>query len=263
MSTIRDLREQKRWSQQHLAHQLGISVKRLSELETGLALPKPGLASEIERIFSVQGIATSQEILSERAMRRLARTRRFQFEKVTAEPWRRAETYYTNALREMKAPPQVVAWMKRHLPSDAASEILCYCEAAANGAKPLFANPHQCGFRDLCIVDRWGAALGERLLPALSWKSTDLECILWPQVDFHCGRRVDFLVIVRISGKSIWCVVEIDGPSHTEEADVFRKKLLRVDVVSISTNDVKGRRFLKRLAEEMRLLALGDKATRR
>lgn len=255
MSTIRDLRERKRWSQQHLAEQLGISVKRLSELETGLSLPKPALASDIERIFSVQGIATSQEVLSERAVRRLVRTRRFQFEKVTPEPWRRAETYYSSALRQLHAPPKIVAWMKRHLPSDAASEILCYCEAAANGAKPLFGNPHQCGFRDLCIVDAWGAALGERVLPALTWKTSDLECILWPQVEFHCGRRVDFLVLLRISGKSIWCVVEIDGPSHTEEANLFRKKLLRIDVISISTDDVKARRFLKRLSEEFRLLA--------
>jgi hypothetical protein len=53
----------------------------------------------------------------------------------------------------------------------------------------------------------------------------------------------------------VWCVVEIDGPSHSEVQDKFRNELLRVKVISISTDDVKARRFMKRLAEEFRLLA--------
>ena len=148
----------------------------------------------------------------------------------------------------------MLGWLKRFCHSDEATESLGLVQLAAAGARPVFASPHECGFRGVPVMDFKGLSLGERLLPGLHWAHPEFECILWPQVTLRpmaISYRADYLVLLRKSS-SHWLILELDGQKHDQEADSYRQCQLGLLDIRIAANEVRKFRFISLLMEELK-----------
>lgn len=239
MEWMRNRRKELGLSQRQVAALAEITMSRLSEFESGLRLPSPEIAAKLGGALGVDGVAGSGQILPREAMRRLTRPKPYEFPAVNKEPWQRMERRLDWKLKQIKLPKEVAAWIQRHLACNSGQEGLSLYQLGAAGARPVIANAHECGYRGLAILDDKGEALGERMQPALHWLTPEFECVLWPQVTFLNGLRVDLLILLRVGGgKSRWIVVEVDGPHHDAETDAKRDKWVTVPVFRVSNKDV-------------------------
>lgn len=239
MQWIRKRREELGLTQEHLGREVGISRKRVSELEGGLFLPRPALARELERVLKLKGIPDRSQLFPMRGLRRLGQARPFDLVPVNSEPWQRMEAHFESLLRQLRVPEAVAEWMRRFLPCDSGHEGLALFQLAAAGARPLLLNPHQCGYRKQAILDAQGEALAERPLAGLHWRCKSLEALLWPQVRLMSGFRLDFLIRARRAGSRRWLAVELDGLLHKLERDARRDRMLGLSVLRVPLSEVK------------------------
>jgi len=109
------------------------------------------------------------------------------------------------------------------------------------GARPQISNPHVLGFRAWPIVDAEGQLLGERKLAGLMGRLQGLQYVLWPQVLLRPQTltfRVDGLVFLRRGRRTVWCIVEFDGPGHRPEQDRFRAAQLKLPEIRVGWSEV-------------------------
>ena len=119
--------------------------RRVSELETGIFLPRPELARSLERVLKVVGIPDRSQVSSSRGVRRMGRARPFDLMEVNAEPWQRTEAHFESLLRQLKVSEGVSGWMRRFLSCESAHEGLALLQLAAAGARPILLSPHGIG----------------------------------------------------------------------------------------------------------------------
>lgn len=256
MQWIRKRREELGLSQERLGREVGISRRRVSELESGMFLPRPELARRLEEALRVMGMPDKSQVLSARALRRMARARPFELNEVNVEPWQRVEVHFAGLLRQLKVPEGVGAWMRRFLACESGHEGLALYQMVAAGARPFWLSPHSGGYRRLAILDERGEALGERPLPGLHWQCDRLETLLWPQVRLMNGFRLDWLVRARRGERRQWLGVELDGPLHKLERDAMRDRMVGLRMLRVPLSEVKSLNLARFL--EARLLDPAD-----
>lgn len=248
MEILRTQRRHLKLSLTRLSALTGIPRQTLGDLEAGRYLPGPLEAERLARTLQLPCLPDPTQTLSQRSLRRLHPCQPWQLPPVDVGPWERLKSDCAGLLRRLCLPEQVMNWMELCLPTDSLYEALALCTLAAEGAQGVFANPHACGYRYHAVVDRLGRPLGERLLAGLLWKPGARECLLWPQVSIASPRgnhRLDMLVLFQ----GCWLDVEVDGRQHQPELDEFRRRLIGLPEIRVTTHEVRALRFAERLAE--------------
>ena len=228
-----------------VSEQTGIPKSTLWNIEHGRCLPEPAGAVLLRKVLVLPGIPDSSQVLHAKLVRQP-----FDRPRVNQVYWQRMEQAFAYHLRQLRPPRQILDWMKECLASDSPVECVALCSLAADGAVGQFSNPHARGFRQLCLLDRDGLALGDRCLPGLQWKVAGQPVLLWPQVNVLTPKgtfRLDMLVEI----EDHWEIVEINGKNHTAEYDNYRDECLARKPVRISNDDVCKLRFAQLLRQHL------------
>lgn len=253
MNILRIRRNEEKLNLARLSELSNISSSALCRLEKGCWLPKPEEARALERALNLRGLPDSSQVLSWERTNRLASLRPFDWPRPSQLGWQAMERRYATQLKMLQCPEHVLAWMKECLSNDSPVEGLALCSAASVGASGIFANPHAMGYRAQALLDRDGLALGERLLAGLALPLGDKEeILLFPQVTALTNRgcfRFDLLVL---AGKQ-WFPVEIDGGNHEPARDAYRNRVLGIEPIRITNQEVVNLQFIPRLLEQLKL----------
>lgn len=248
-------------SQAELARRCGVTRQRISAIVQGRELAEESLAKSLELHLGTEGLPRQRQILPRSVLRRLNRPRPFDLPAVNQDGWHRMERHYRDQIDILGLEPAALLWMQTNFTADSGVEGVGLCSLAATGAERVWASPTESGYRGHGVVDRNGQPLGERLLPALYWKTSEFEVVFWPQLGLQNARgtfRVDLLSLIRVSGRTFWRPIEINGPLHREEQDEYRSRLLGVKPICIRDSLVRDLRLPELLRRE--ILALGDAA---
>lgn len=248
MENIKRRRLDLKFTIAQLTQRTGIPKSTLWNIEQGRCLPDPVAAKALRQVLVLPGIPDSSQVLQPK----FALRRPFDRPRVNQVYWQRMESAYGYQLRQLKPPPLIVEWMKECLASDSPVECVALCTLAADGAVGQFSSPHDWGFRQLCILDRDGLALGGRFLPGLQWNVEGKRVLIWPQVNVLTPKgtfRLDMLVLL----DDLWLVVEIDGKTHTLEYNNYRDECLALTTLRLSNEDVCKLRFARLLRQQLAL----------
>lgn len=261
MQHITQRRNELDLSQAELVLSCGSSRQCLSDIENGHHLPTPEMATALRVKLKHEGIPDSSQILSQRRISGLVKLRPFDLPPVDQEPWQRMHRAYPRQVGALRLSTATLSWLCSNLPSETAVEGLRLCSVAARGAQGVFANPHHLGYRDSCLLDQHGRALGERLLPALHWQEPDFEVILWPQprlLGSYGTFRPDGLLFLKVGRGRYWRGEEMDGPVHEREErrawDKERERLVGLNFLRFSSQQVLRLEYPDLLATAIRAL---------
>ncbi len=251
MQIIKHTRKKK--SLDEISLSTGISKTTLWEIEQGSRLPDPEHAARLRECLGIPGLPDSSQIISERQIRQICRPHPVDWPLSNPLTWQRMEKVFYKPLRTLSLARTLLDWMKECLAADSPLECLFLYAVAADGAKPIIANPHACGYRAQCILGRDGRALGERYLAGLLWKVDETPCLLWPQVTVLTAQgsfRLDVLVL--ISGH--WTTIELNGKTHNLQRDRFRASALGHEPIVIENVAIRDLSFIEPLKAELRKL---------
>lgn len=250
MKMFKAARGKKKLSLEVVSQAAGLSKSSLWEIEQGTWLPEPEQAAKLRVTLERPGLPDSSQVITQRQIRQMCRPRPFELPANNPIPWQRMEHVFSRQLLGLRVPKTTLEWMKECLASDSPVECLLHCALADDGAREIFASPHALGYRDQCILDSAGRALGERYLPGLLWKIDDVPCLLWPQVNVLTPKgsfRLDLLVMICQK----WENIELNGGTHRPEHDRYRASVLGTPIV-IDNEAVRNLTFLEPLKAELR-----------
>lgn len=230
----------------------GIPKTTLWGIEHGQTLPEPDAASRLSELLGLPGLPDTSQILNPRT---LPRPRPFDWPRPDQAVWERMEKVFAHQLSTLNLPDHKLQWMKECLNNDSPVECLTLCCLVADGALPQWSSPHQLGYRDNCIIDKEGGALGERLLAGLSWAVDGRQVLLWPQVRMLTPQgywRPDLLLGVA----GCWPGAEIDGKEHIQARDLYRDACLGKSSWRFTNDEVIGLNFVESLRKKVQHLLL-------
>jgi len=236
MFTVKELRNRHGWNLSQLGRATGLDRRYLADLERGVTLATP----QVRELLSQHGLTAlpcTTEVLRKKDLRALP-LRPYEYPQYNLEAWDRAAASKPGLYRRID--PKCLAWLRRFVRADSILECDLWVRLLLAGGTRRWANPHECGYRNLPVVDDLGDALGERKLPCIHLKRNGLEVIIWPQVWLRPGKftfRVDALVL-RILPTPHWGALEVDGPGHDFEKDDFRSEQLGQDTIRLNKSDI-------------------------
>ncbi|MFN8608600.1 MAG: helix-turn-helix transcriptional regulator [Vulcanimicrobiota bacterium] len=257
MHIIRRRRIERKYTLQKASELTGIPKTTLWAIEHGHGLPDAPAAARLRELLGLPGLPDSSQILGAKTFQR---PRPFDWPRPNQVVWERMEKVFARQLSSFRLQPYLLQWMKECLSNDSPVECLALCCLAAAGAVPQWSNPHQLGFRDHCIIDQEGRALGERLLAGLSWKVEEQIVLLWPQVRMLTPQgywRPDLLL--GVAGH--WPSAELDGKDHDLARDQYRDLCLGKACWRFSNEDVARHRFVPALKTRVQELISGLETT--
>lgn len=252
MHSVEELRKRHGWNVTQLGHATGQDRRLLADLERGAALASSEVANLLSK-HGILGLACTGDLIQKKELRCL-RLEPYAVPHHNREAWERAAGAWPTLYEKLSR--RDWNWLVRHVRADSALECDLWVRLVLAGAKLRLANPHSCGFRSLPVVDEQGNALGERVLPCLHVRWKEIEFLVWPQVSMRPNKwtfRVDGLVL-RLSPRPHWGVLEADGEGHDHEKDSFRAAQLLQDTVRLSKADIHSPKLIELLTE--RLLAI-------
>lgn len=243
-----------RKTQQEMAGLCGISRSAWQMVEYGVFLPSAELAQRICELTGLPAVPAKADCLSMEDSRRLRRGRPFEFRVASEEVWSRTHEHCQSMTGLYAAiDPGLVAWMESLLEVESVREGFTWLQLAYAGARQFVANPHLLGFRGQPLVDRAGQALGERLLPGLKGRLGSMDYLVWPQVSIRPRNaifRLDGLMMLAQGPQRHWCDLEVDSDFHVADRDELRRKLLALDEIRLTQEDVDRFKVVERITSQ-------------
>lgn len=253
MLFFRRLRRLLKLTQRQMAEACGVSRSAWQMVEYGEVLPAPELGRRICELTGLAAVPSQDDCLTGQELRRLHRARPFEFVGGSEDVWARTHDQCQNMTGLYdRVPPALIAWMEAMLECESVPEGFTWLQLAYDGAGSVIANPHELGFRGQCIVDRTGKPLGERQLAGLRGEIGPLKYLVWPQVRMRprsAVLRVDGLMLLVHGSDRHWIDLEIDSALHDPEKDAVRRKLLQMDEIRLSSEDVDRFKVVERIRQ--------------
>ncbi len=254
MSYFYWVRKSLNYTPSQMSEHCQVSRQTLSDFESGRSLPPRELLDKME----LDGYPCAEYVLSAREMKKWRRGYAYDLPMLNSECWLKAEKRWSAVLEALKLSRAMRRWLRQFVASDSAWEVLVLSFLAALEARSVLANPHhRLDFRGQPIVDSFGRALGDRVLPGFMGKSGPLQFLLWPQVYLRTSvatYRVDALVMVKMGSKVTWFVLEIDGPHHNPERDRLRCEALGLPEVRLTQTEIEGGQVVPKFVREAQRL---------
>ena len=248
---FREYRKRHQITQRQLAQRLGLDRSVLSQYERGTRLPR---AETLERLILRLGQRVEQPCPSEVSPARLRRffpdLRSCLKEPVRSPAWRRLLESHPDLMTYLGPPPESLeTWIR----VDSTFECLAWLQLHRAGAEFCFESPvlKGCPGPPLCHD---GQSLGLRRLPCLFDPDECLPFVCWPQVEMRTSwktYRVDALVAAQVRGRTVWMVVELDGPGHRSDLDERRTESLGLKVLRFDSSHIYGLEFRERLLKRI------------
>jgi transcriptional regulator with XRE-family HTH domain len=226
MKILRETRQRLGWTLTELANKLDIPHQRLSEYETGKALPSPTVADQIAELLGLS-LPSHKEQVSPTDLSRRYLLRRYQLESYSPLHWERA--------LEHIEPPDFQRWVTHFIRCDSSLEAQAWLQLLCDGARATLVSPLYFDFRANHLIDTKGQPLGLQPLPCLHHPK--LEILLWPQVNLKTNNyhfRCDAL-----SFDGQWAMLEIDGAGHQTSRDDFRRRQLGLSEWRFSESEIR------------------------
>lgn len=258
MLYFRQLRLSLKLTQGQMAEACGLSRSAWQMIEYAVFLPSEEVALRICELSGLEAVPSVVHCFSNREMRSWTRTRPFELRRVNPEPWIRAHErcfHMTEFYR--KITPRTVAWMEQMLPCHSMPEAFTWLQFAFLGGTPMFGSPPDFGFRHLSVMDPEGRALGERQLPGLQGEYQGLRYLVWPQVGLRPRSAtfwVDGLMLLDQGREWRWSTLELDAAGHDPSRDPVRRKLLGMDEIRVSGEEIERLEALPRILEQAQVL---------
>ncbi len=241
-------------TQRQMAEACGVSRSTWQMVEYGEVLPSPELGRRIGELTGLVAVPTQDDCLNFQELRRLHRARPYELVTNSEDVWARTHEQCQNMTGLCtQISPGLLAWMEAVLECESVPEGFTWLQLVYDGARNLIANPHELGFRGQCIVDRWGKPLGERQLPGLRGKIGPFYYLVWPQVRMRprsAVLRLDALMLLTRGSDRHWIDLEIDSALHDPEKDAVRRKLLKMEEIRLSSEDVDRFKVVERIREQ-------------
>ena len=255
---IRQQRIQRGLTQKQLAEQVGLPRQRISEYERGRGMLSDHALQVLAQVLNSGDLIAEEWFLSAADRRRLSRKPRWEIQVDEGSTWATLPPRYASIYSTFEPTYIPPLAFKRLVRCDSSLEILVWVLLLELGFRPRLASPVALGFREFCLADSAGRALGHCLKAAFYLKEPGLDVICWPQITlerFDLHRRVDGLILTRTPHQTRWSVLEIDGKSHNSEWDQKQDQRLGLKVHRFPEEDVLGLRVGKCLMEQLRTAA--------
>lgn len=248
-ASLKAARDQRQWSQVCLSNLTGISVSRLSALETERRHPSPNEWEKLRQSLPLGCYEPAVELPAaprkfhtappaiERAERSFAQ--RFPATRGRFGPWA------DRIMMGIKARQDAAACLKflQLSRSDSALESWLWMRLLAEGAMACCFSPLRAGFRRLPVIHgQTYQNIGDLRLPCLTLATHDRSAMLFPQVTVQTTRgyyRLDALVGVWVGRDRLWLDLEVDGEGHVGELDLRRQGHLGLEAVRLTPRDLR------------------------